>query len=35
MTSTLTEVTVTIPEGGVTANFTGKVVWPEMKITTK
>ena len=38
MTSTLTEMTVTIPPegpGGVTANFTGKVVWPELKLTTK
>jgi hypothetical protein len=35
MTSTLTEVTVTIPQGGVTANFTGKVVWPALKLTTK
>ena len=35
MTSTLTEVVVTIPQGGVTGNFTGKVVWPELKLTTK
>ena len=35
MTSTLTELTITIPQGGVTANFTGKVVWPELKLTTK
>jgi hypothetical protein len=35
MTSTLTEVVVTIPQGGVTGNFTGKVEWPELKLTTK
>jgi hypothetical protein len=35
MTSTLNEVVVTIPQGGVTANFTGKVEWPELKVTTK
>jgi hypothetical protein len=35
MTSTLTELTITIPQGGVTANFTGKVVWPSLKLTTK
>ena len=38
MTSTLTEMTITIPEGGVTgvtANFTGKLVWPSFKLTTK
>jgi hypothetical protein len=35
MTSTLTEVVVTIPQGGVTGNFTGKVEWPELKVTTK
>jgi hypothetical protein len=38
MTSTLTEVVVTIPQegqAGVTGNFTGKVVWPELKLTTK
>ena len=31
LTSTLTEVVVTIPQGGVTGNFTGKVVWPSLK----
>jgi hypothetical protein len=35
MTSTLTEMTITIPQGGVTANFTGKLEWPELKLTTK
>jgi hypothetical protein len=35
MTSTLTEVVVTVPQGGVTGNFTGKVVWPSLKLTTK
>jgi hypothetical protein len=41
MTSTLTEVVATIPkegqasEPGVTGNFTGKVEWPELKVTTK
>jgi hypothetical protein len=38
MTSTLTEMQVTIPQdgqGGVTGNFTGKVEWPELKVTTK
>jgi hypothetical protein len=35
LTSTLTEVVVTIPQGGVTGNFTGKVVWPSLKLTTK
>jgi hypothetical protein len=35
MASTLTEVVVTIPQGGVTGNFTGKVEWPELKLTTK
>jgi hypothetical protein len=35
MSSTLTEVVVTIPQGGVTGNFTGKVEWPELKVTTK
>jgi hypothetical protein len=35
MASTLTEVVVTIPQGGVTGNFTGKVEWPELKVTTK
>src|SRR5262245_47748551 len=35
LTSTLTDVVVTIPQGGVTGNFTGKVVWPSLKLTTK
>jgi hypothetical protein len=35
LTSTLTEVAVTIPQGGVTGNFTGQVVWQELKVTTK
>jgi hypothetical protein len=35
MASTLTEVQVTVPQGGVTGTFTGKVEWPELKITTK
>jgi hypothetical protein len=38
MTSTLTEMQVTIPQdgqAGVTGNFTGKVEWPELKLTTK
>jgi hypothetical protein len=38
MTSTLTDVVVTIPQdgqAGVTGNFSGKVEWPELKVTTK
>jgi hypothetical protein len=35
LTSTLIEVVVTIPQGGVTGNFTGTLVWPELKLTTK
>jgi hypothetical protein len=35
MTSTLNELTLTIPQGGVTGNFTGKVVWQELKLATK
>jgi hypothetical protein len=38
LTSTLTDMQVTIPPdgpAGVTGNFTGKVVWPELKLTTK
>jgi hypothetical protein len=39
MDSTLTDMVVTVPQGGapggVTGNFTGKVEWPELKITTK
>jgi hypothetical protein len=35
MTSTLNELTLTIPQGGVTGNFTGKVAWQELKLTTK
>jgi hypothetical protein len=35
LTSTLTEVVVTIPQGGITGNFTGRVVWEELKLTTK
>lgn len=35
LTSTLTEVVLTIPQGGITGNLTGKVVWPELKLTTK
>ena len=35
MTSTLNEMMITIPQGGVTGNFTGKVVWPALKLTTK
>ena len=35
LTSTLTEVVVTIPQGGVTANFTGKAAWQELKLITK
>jgi hypothetical protein len=41
MNSTLTEAQATIPkegqpgEPGVTGNFTGKVEWPELKVTTK
>ena len=35
MTSTLHELTLTIPQGGVTGNFTGKVVWLALKLTTK
>jgi hypothetical protein len=35
MTSTLTDVVVTSPQGGVTGTFTGKVEWPELKLTTK
>jgi hypothetical protein len=35
MTSTLTELVLTIPQGGLTGNFTGKVVWPSLKLTTK
>jgi hypothetical protein len=35
MISTLNEVVVTVPQGGVTGNFTGKVEWPELKLMTK
>jgi hypothetical protein len=35
LNSTLTEVVVTIPQGGVTANFTGKAQWSALKLTTK
>jgi hypothetical protein len=38
LTSTLTEVVVTIPQDGVTGvtgNFTGRVVWQELKLNTK
>ena len=35
LTSTLTEVVVTIPQGGVTGSFAGQVVWQELKVTTK
>lgn len=35
LTTTVAEVVLTIPEGGVTGNFTGKVVWPSLKLTTK
>jgi hypothetical protein len=35
LTSTLTELVLTIPQGGLTGNFTGKVVWPSLKLTTK
>jgi hypothetical protein len=35
LTSTLTEVVLTIPQGGVMGNFTGQVVWQELKLTTK
>ena len=41
MTSTLAEVEATIPKegqaaaAGVTGKFTGKVEWPELKVTTK
>jgi hypothetical protein len=35
MASTLTEVVITVPQGGVTGNFTGKVEWPALKLTTK
>src|SRR5262245_32498851 len=35
ITSTAMEAVLTIPQGGVTGNFTGKVVWPSLKITTK
>jgi hypothetical protein len=35
LTSTLTEVVITIPQGGVTGSFTGRVEWPELKLTTK
>jgi hypothetical protein len=35
LTSTLTEVVITIPQGGVTGNFTGRLEWPELKLTTK
>jgi hypothetical protein len=35
MASTLTEVVVTVPQGDVTGTFTGKVEWPELKLTTK
>ena len=38
MTTTLTEMQVTIPQdgqAGVTGNFSGKVEWPELKLTTK
>ena len=35
MISTLNEVVVTVPQGGVTGNFTGKVEWTELKLMTK
>jgi hypothetical protein len=35
MSNTLHEVVVTIPQGGVTGNFTGKIEWPSLKLTTK
>jgi hypothetical protein len=35
LSSTLTELVLTIPQGGITGNFTGKVVWPSLKVTTK
>jgi hypothetical protein len=35
MASTLNEVVVTVPQGGITGNFTGKIEWPELKVTTK
>jgi hypothetical protein len=35
LTSTLTELTLTIPQGGVTGTFTGQVTWQELKLATK
>jgi hypothetical protein len=33
LTTTLIELELKIPEEGVTGNFTGKAVWPALKIT--
>ena len=33
LTTTLIERELKIPEEGVTGNFTGKAVWPALKIT--
>jgi hypothetical protein len=35
MSSTLNEVVVTVPQGGITGSFTGKIEWPSLKLTTK
>jgi len=35
LTTTLTEVVLTIPQGGMTGSFTGKLQWPAMKLITK
>jgi hypothetical protein len=35
LSRTLTEAVLTMPQGGITGNFTGKVVWPALKLTTK
>ena len=35
LTTTITEMVLTIPQGGVTGSFTGKVAWPAMKLTSK
>ena len=35
LTSTIVELEVKVPVEGVTGKFTGKVVWPSLKLTTK
>jgi hypothetical protein len=35
LTTTLVELELKVPAEGVTGNFTGKAVWPSLKLTTK